>query len=132
MKELLQEYEALRRSRDDAEKTSAECKERMTQLEEQILEELTNNGLQNTTSETGMKFFKKKERWVSAKEGIEKAEMIRVLANDPHFADLVNPQVNAMSLRARYQEVLDSGEALNPETERVLKVVETTKLGTRK
>ena len=40
MKELLQEYERLRRSRDEAEKTSAECKERMTQLEEQILEAL--------------------------------------------------------------------------------------------
>ena len=132
MKELLQEYETLRRSRDEAEKTSAECKERMTQLEEQILEALIANGQQNTTSEGGMKFFRKKEVWVSAKEGVEKAEMIRVLANDPHFADLVNPRVNAMSLRARYLEVPDSGEALNPETERVLKVVETTKLGTRK
>lgn len=132
MKELLQEYEKLRNLKDDADKKSDEFKQRMVELEEQILEALTANGQQNAKSDSGMKYFKKKDRWVSAKEGIDKAEMIRVLANDPNFRDLVNPQVNAMSLRTRYQEVLDSGESISAEVDRVLRVVETIKLGTRR
>lgn len=132
MKELLQEYSKIKGQLDKSEADAKEAKERLAQLDEQILEALVEAGQQNCTGEDGRKFFRKTERWVSTADGIERQEMIKVLANDPAFADLVSASVNSMSLRTRYQEIIDSGETLNPETAKVLRVSETVKLGTRK
>lgn len=132
MKELLEEYSRIRNAMERSEADVKEAKERLLQLDEQILEALVDAGQQNCTGEDGRKFFRKTERWVSAADSVEKQEMIRVLANDPDFSDLVTAQVNSMSLRTRYQEVLDSGTEISPEVARVLKVSESVKLGTRK
>lgn len=132
MKELLEEYSKIKNAMEKHEADAKEAEERLSQLDEQILEAMVDAGQQNCTGVDGRKFFRKTERWVSAAEGVKKSEMIRILANDPHFADLVNPQVNSMSLRTRYQEVIDSGEPVSPEILRVLKVTESVKLGTRK
>jgi uncharacterized protein YukE len=132
MKELLQEYSQIRNSVEKNEADIKEAKERLAQLDELILEAMVNAGQQNCAGEDGRKFFRKTERWVSAADNVDKKEMIRVLANDPDFADLVTAQVNSMSLRTRYQEVLDSGAELSPEVAKVLKVSESVKLGTRK
>lgn len=132
MKELLQEYSKIKNQLDKSEADAKEAKERLAQLDEQILEALVEAGQQNCTGEDGRKFFRKTESWVSAADGVDRQEMIRVLANDPNFADLVSAQVNSMSLRTRYREVLDSGAEISPETMKVLRVSETVKLGTRK
>jgi hypothetical protein len=132
MKELLQEYSKIKNQLDKSEADAKEAKERLAQLDEQILEALVEAGQQNCTGEDGRKFFRKTEKWVSPADGVERKEMIRILANDPNFADLVSANVNSMSLRTRFNEVLDSGAEISPETMKVLRVSETVKLGTRK
>ena len=131
-RELTQKYEALSAEKDRSKAVDEERSKQMESMETEILDLLVQTGLQNMKSETGRVFFRKREQYVGMAPNINKAEFVSVLANDPDFADLVQPAYNVMSLRARYREVLENEREVSDQVMKMLKVTDVVKLGVRK
>ncbi len=131
-RELTQKYEALSAEKDRSKAVDEERSKQMKSMETEILDLLVQTGLQNMKSETGRVFFRKREQYVGMAPDINKAEFVSVLANDPDFADLVQPAYNVMSLRARYREVLENEREVSDQVMKMLKVTDVVKLGVRK
>lgn len=132
IRELTQKYEALSAEKERSKAVDEERSKQMEAMEREILDLLVETGLQNIKSESGRVFFRKREQYVGMAPGIDKAEFVSVLANDPEFSDLVQPAYNVMSLRARYREVLENEREVSDQVMKMLKVTDVVKLGVRK
>jgi len=132
MKELMLQRENFESAKTAAVDSQKDLTERLDKIDAEILELLVSAGLQNMKSESGRLYFRKREQYVGKATEVDKDAFISVLANSAQFSSIVAPSYNAMSLRTRYNEVLDSGQEVPEEVRAVLKITEVTKLGVRK
>lgn len=132
IRELTQKYEALSAEKERSKVSDKDRSSQMEAMEAEILDLLVQTGLQNIKSESGRVFFRKRERYAGMSPDVDKRDFVAVLANDPDFADLVEPSYNVMSLRKRYKEVLESGREVSEQVAKVLKITDAVELGVRK
>lgn len=132
LKDLMGQRENLDSEKIKAVDSEKDLSGRIENIDAEILELLVSAGLQNIKSESGRMYFRKREQYVGKSSDVDKDRFIAVLANSPQFSSLVTPSYNSMSLRSRYNEVLDTGEEIPEEVQQVLKITEVTKLGVRK
>lgn len=132
IRELTQKYESLSAEKERSKASDKDRSSQMEAMEAEILDLLVQTGLQNIKSESGRVFFRKRERYAGMSPDVDKRDFVAVLANDPDFADLVEPSCNVMSLRKRYKEVLESGREVSEQVAKVLKITDAVELGVRK
>lgn len=122
--ELAAQYAALIDSKRKSETDAKEFSLQMSAIEERLLEEMTDAGLQNFKLENGMTLYHAIDRFFGPAEGVTKEELITELARHPETMDLVEPNYNANSLRARLKEIEANGELLPEELSVKIKVTE--------
>lgn len=132
VRKMLAEYDELLEKKRNCEKDSKDVSERMETLDDQMQELMIELGTRQLKTEKGTLIYQQTETWVSAAEGIETEALAKALANDPNFADLVKPKFDSRSLRTRWKEILDAGESISPEVEKLVKVSSSVKIRNRR
>ena len=131
IKSLMSQYESLLKQKKASEDTKKVTSEQMEKLEARIIDSMVDMGVQNIKSESGYLFFRKKQKYVNKHPGADKDALAKALANSPQFSDLVSLSYNTMSLRKRYNEVIDNGDEVDPSVQEMLSVTEVVELGVR-
>jgi hypothetical protein len=135
--ELASEFSELidQKKKQDADKKSISS--RMKRCEEQLLNAMTDEGMQNLTLTSGMCLYRATDKFYGVVidpdlEGEEKEEakekakenLAAELARHPQTMDLVTVSYNSRSLRARMKEIEDNEEELPEELKKLLHVTE--------
>jgi len=131
IKSLMSQYESLLKQKKASEDTKKVTSEQMEKLEARIIDSMVDMGVQNIKSESGYLFFRKKQKYVNKHPEADKDALAKALANSPQFSDLVSLSYNTMSLRKRYNEVIDNGDEVDPSVQEMLSVTEVVELGVR-
>lgn len=129
--ELAEKFEQLVKNKTRAAKEEADCKQEISRIEQELLDAMSDEGLQNLTLASGMTLFKRCDRFYGVAEGRSKAELVKALANCPMTMDLVEANYNSNSLRSRIKEIEANGDVLPEEVSALLKVTEQYKVGHR-
>lgn len=129
--ELIQQ----KKTAGDIEKT---CSKEMAILEDQLIEAMADAGLQNLKTEDGVTLYRKVDKFYGPASGETdeeskriKAEFIKELGRHPCTMDLVEPNYNTISLRARFKEMESNGETIPAELMRMLRITEKDRVGYR-
>lgn len=131
LKEVSAKYSSLIKKIKDQEGEVEDLKKQRTELEQELMDLLTDSGLsQIRVADTHMTLYRKIDTYWSTADGVDKKKVVEVLANHPETADLVAPQFNAQSLRARMKELMEQG-TVPDEVMNVLKKLEVPKIGYR-
>lgn len=126
---------ALKKSAKDTENT---CSKEMAVLEDQLIEAMADAGLQNLKTEDGVTLYRKVDKFYGPASGETeeeskriKAEFIKVLGQYPCTMDLVEPNYNTISLRARFKEMEANGEEIPEGIKSLLRITEKDRVGYR-
>lgn len=125
------EFEELMRRKKRCADEDKAIAARIAELEMELLEEMTANGLQNMTTTGGMSLFKRVDRFVAVADGYTKEQLVHELAQHDQTRDLVAPTYNANSLRSRLREIEENGEELPESLARLIKIIERDRIGHR-
>lgn len=129
--ELARQFSKLieqKKKNDTAEKDIAL---QMSRLEEQLINAMSEEGVQNISLDTGMTVYRKTDKFYGAAEGVSKEDLVQELGRHPQTMDLVAPSYNANSLRSRMKEIESNEESLPEELKRMIHVTEKFRVGYR-
>lgn len=102
----------------------ADISKQMAAVEESLLNAMSEEGLQNLKLDSGLTLYRATDKFYGAAEGVEKSDLVKELGRHQQTMDLVEPNYNANSLRARMKEIEANGESLPPELEKMIHVTE--------
>lgn len=129
--ELAARFGELVASKSRHAKEEKACAEEISQIEEQLLEEMGSEGLQNVKLASGMTLYRRVDKFVAVAEGFTKDQLVAELAQHDQTRDLVAPNYNAISLRSRLNEIEGNGETLPEGLSRMIRIVEKDRVGYR-
>ena len=101
-------------------------------LEQRLLEAMAEAGMQSLKLETGQTIYRQTDTYAGVADGFTKEGLAELLANEDQFRDLVKPQLNLMSLRARIREIEEAGEQLPDVVRQQVKLNEVHRVKVRK
>ncbi len=131
LKEVSAKYSDLIKKIKDHEGEVEDLKKQRGELEQELMDLLVDSGLdQIRVTDAKMTLYRKIDTFWSTADGVDKKKVVEVLANHPETSDLVAPQFNAQSLRARMKELIEQG-TVPDEVLAVLKKLEVAKIGYR-
>ena len=122
--ELARKFAELIKSKKHNETLEKDLSLEMSRLEEQLLNAMSDEGVQNISLDTGMTVYRATDRFYVAAEGVIKERLVLELGRHPQTMDLVAPNYNANSLRARMKEIEANGEDLPDELKQIIHVTE--------
>lgn len=105
---------------------------RVSALEQRLLEAMAEAGMQSLKLETGQTIYRQTDTYAGVADGFTKETLAELLANEDQFRDLVKPQLNLMSLRARIREIEEAGEQLPDVVRQQVKMNEVHRVKVRK
>lgn len=123
-------YSELLKQLQSQSKEQKTLEDQKSSLEQELVDAMADEGVPQIKLENGMTLFRRTDTFWGAADGIEKEELVNVLANHPRTMDLIAPNYNANSLRSRVNEIVENGE-LDDTLARVLKKIEKPKIGYR-
>jgi hypothetical protein len=129
--ELAREFSVLIERKKKNELDSRVLSVDMSSLEERLINAMADEGVQNISLDTGVTVYRKTDRFYGAADGVEKEELVLELGRHPQTMDLVAPNYNSNSLRARMKEIESNNEELPPELKRMIHVTEKFRVGYR-
>ena len=127
--ELAEQVAELVRKKKDAASSEATYKKELDKLSEELLEKMTDDGIQNIKTASGMTLYKRCDKYYGVADGYEKEELVEALANCDLTRDIVQANYNAITLRSRMTEIALHGTELPDELKKMLKVTEVYKVG---
>jgi hypothetical protein len=131
LKEASAKYATLIKKIKDQEGEVEDLKKQRGELEQELMDLIVDSGLdQIRVTGVKMTLYIKVDTFWSTADGVDKKKVVEVLANHPETSDLVAPQFNAQSLRARMKELMEQG-TVPDEVLGVLKKLEVPKIGYR-
>lgn len=122
--ELAAQFASLIEQKKKNEISAKDLAQQIAGLEEQLLEELSDNGLQNTKLENGMVLYRAVDKFYGHVDDVTKDQFITELARHDQTRDLVEPNYNANSLRARMKEIEANGELLPESLQKMVRITE--------
>ena len=122
--ELAAEFAELVKQKKDATTAEKDCAQKMAAIEAQLLEVMSDEGMQNFRMENGMTLYHAVDKFYGPAEGVDPAEFIQELGRHPQTMDLVEPKYNANSLRARLKEIEANGETLPADLQAKIRIIE--------
>lgn len=128
--EKAREYSELLKELQSQSKEQKTMEDKKSVLEQELVDAMADAGVPQIKLDNGMTLFRRTDTFWGAADGIEKEELVNVLANHPRTMDLVSPNYNANSLRSRVNEIVENGE-LDDTLARVLKKIDKPKIGYR-
>ena len=129
--ELAAEFSSLTKTITRSSEEEKIAKSQREKIEDQLIEEMANEGLQNFRLADGMNLYRRTDKFYGPAEGVDKQELIKELAAHPQTMDLVELNFNSNSLRSRMKEIEANGEEIPQELEAKLKVIEKFRIGYR-
>lgn len=138
--ELAKRYDELIAVKQKASAEEKSTSAEMTLLEMDLLEALSDAGLDSIKLSSGRTLYKRVDKFyaIAMPEDVSddekdriKAQFVSALANYPDTADLVRADYNANSLRSRIKEIEENGDCLPPEIQQLIRVIEKPKVGHR-
>jgi hypothetical protein len=131
LSELAAQFAELVKRKERVETEDKDIKVQISRIEEQLIEAMADEGVQNFKLMDGPTLYRRVDRFYGPAEGVSKEELISVLAAYPQTMDLVSPNYNTNSLRARMKEIEANGEQIPEELVSKLNVFEKHKIGYR-
>ena len=128
--EKAKQYSELLKQLQSQNKEQKTLEDQKSTLEQELVDAMADEGVPQIKLENGMTLFRRTDTFWGVADGIEKEELVNVLANHPRTMDLIAPNYNANSLRSRVNEIVENGE-LDDTLARVLKKIEKPKIGYR-
>ena len=130
--ELGAEFAAAHAAKSKHEADAKEVGALVSTLEQRLLEAMAEAGMQSLKLETGQTIYRQTDTYAGVADGFTKEGLAELLANEDQFRDLVKPQLNLMSLRARIREIEDAGEQLPDVVRQQVKLNEVHRVKVRK
>jgi hypothetical protein len=122
--ELARQFSELLKRKKHNETIEKDLSLEMNRLEEQLLNAMSDEGVQNISLDSGMCVYRATDRFYGAAEGVSKERLVLELGRHPQTMDLVAPNYNSNSLRARMKEIEANGEDLPEELKQMIHVTE--------
>lgn len=114
------------------ESDAKEVGQEVTRLEQLLLNAMAEAGLPSFRLSTGQTIYRQTDSYAGVADGHTKEELAEALANEDQFRDLIKPQLNLMSLRARMREIEEAGESLPDVIRQQVKINEVHRVKVRK
>ena len=130
--ELGAEFAAAHATKSQHEADAKDAGARVSALEQRLLEAMAEAGMQSLKLETGQTIYRQTDTYAGVADGFTKEALAELLANEDQFRDLVKPQLNLMSLRARIREIEEAGEQLPDVVRQQVKMNEVHRVKVRK
>ena len=130
--ELGAEFASAHATKSQHEADAKDAGSRVSALEQRLLEAMAEAGMQSLKLETGQTIYRQTDTYAGVADGFTKETLAELLANEDQFRDLVKPQLNLMSLRARIREIQDAGEPLPEVVQQQVKLNEVHRVKVRK
>lgn len=128
--EMLSEFIALRKEKDDLESDLKRISSRMSELEPMIVEGFGERGMQNVNKD-GITLYLAIDRFVNKKTGVETEEICEAL-REAGLGDMVSDSYSAASLKARVLEWKANDVAIPERLADCITVGEVYRLRSRK
>ena len=131
--EEAREFAEMTRRKRDLQSQVDTLTELLTAREEALLARFGDEGLESVKIKLGKEaftLFPFRQLWASAIPGEEK-KLFSLLRRN-HYGDLIKEKVNSQKLSAIVREFAKDGKELSPAWQKVVKVTERYRIGTRK
>lgn len=128
--EMLSEFIALRKEKDDLESDLKRISSRMSELEPMIVEGFGERGMQNVNKD-GITLYLAIDRFVNKKTGVETEEICEAL-REAGLGDMVSDSYSSASLKARVLEWKANDVAIPERLADCITVGEVYRLRSRK